>query len=493
MAAPIIILHPPELEPPNSTELLPPPSDPMSVARVLLEELREDGETLMRRWRGGWWRYEGPHWAEAEDTAIRKWIYERLEHVQFNAFNPKTGQVELKPWRPNRSKVADLLDAMQSIVHLRETVNTPSWLDTGEPAGQYIACANGLLDVTDQTLWPATPRYFGLVSVPFDYDPAVGAPVEWLRFLNKLWPANKDGSSADEVRALQEWFGYVLSGRMDLQKILLLIGPTRSGKGTIARILSRLMGVGNVAAPTLASLGTNFGLQPLLGRSLAIVGDARLGRDGQHQVVERLLSISGEDMLTVDRKNREAWSGKIPARFMILSNELPRFGDASGAIANRFIVLTMEQSFLGREDPGLEDRIAVELPAILKWALAGLVRLQTQGRITVPARSKDTIDALADLVSPISAFVREACETGRDEDGSERAAVIADLYKQWSAWCTENGHHSSSVQKFSSDLRSVLPSLRVFKPHGERRSFGGIGISSEWLTRPREQHEGWRY
>ena len=90
---------------------------------------------------------------------------------------------------------------------------------------------------------------------------------------------------------------YVISGRLDLHKILLLIGPTRAGKGVIARVLKALVGRGNYAGPTLASLGTNFGLSPLIGKPLAIISDARLGGANVHQVVERLLSVSGEDML----------------------------------------------------------------------------------------------------------------------------------------------------------------------------------------------------
>jgi putative DNA primase/helicase len=57
-------------------------------------------------------------------------------------------------------------------------------------------------------------------------------------------------------------------------------------------------------------------------------------------VVERLLSITGEDTLTIDRKYREPWTGRLPTRFMILTNELPRFSDSSGALASRFVVST---------------------------------------------------------------------------------------------------------------------------------------------------------
>jgi putative DNA primase/helicase len=133
--------------------------------------------------------------------------------------------------------------------------------------------------------------------VPFAYDPAAPEPTKWLAFLQELWP-----DDPESIAVLQEFFGYVLSGRTDLHKILLTIGPTRSGKGTIARILERLLGKPNVAAPTLASLGTNFGLAPLLGKPPAVVSDARLAGPNVHQVVERLLSISGEDLLKIDRK-----------------------------------------------------------------------------------------------------------------------------------------------------------------------------------------------
>ena len=46
----------------------------------------------------------------------------------------------------------------------------------------------------------------------------------------------------DAIDVLGEWFGYVISGRLDLHKILLMVGPTRGGKGAIARVLTALIG-----------------------------------------------------------------------------------------------------------------------------------------------------------------------------------------------------------------------------------------------------------
>jgi putative DNA primase/helicase len=268
----------------------------------------------------------------------------------------------------------------------------------------------------------------------------------------------------------------VLSGRTDMHKILLLVGPLRGGKGTIARVLKDLVGKGNYAGPTLASLGTNFGMAPLIGKPLAIVSDARLGGVNTHQVVERLLSISGEDMLTIDVKYKEQWTGTLPTRFVLISNELPRFGDASGAIATRFIALVLTQSWLGHENTKLTAELREELPGILSWALDGLDRLNTEGRFTEPESSVDAMVALRDLVSPVSAFVRERCTIGPHE------ISVKDLYGAWKIWAEDNGHRTGSSSTFGRDLRAAQSHIRVHRPRGDEdhrdRHYMGITLAS---------------
>ena len=75
--------------------------------------------------------------------------------------------------------------------------------------------------------------------------------------------------------------------------------------------------------------------------------------------------------MTVDRKFRDGWTGRLETRFLLLSNELPRLGDTSGALASRFIILLLRNSFFGKEDLGLTDRLMKEMPGILKWSLDG--------------------------------------------------------------------------------------------------------------------------
>jgi putative DNA primase/helicase len=468
---------------PDGARVLPPPSEPMKVARVLAGERYqlEDGTPTLRHWRGGWWEWRQSRWIEIEQRAARATAWHFTEHAVYEK-QDKNGNKSIEPWSPNRHKIADLLEAVAANVLLPESVNQPTWLDAGHD-GVIVACANGLLDVERRELVEHTPKFFNLTAVPFDYDPNASAPMVWFEFLDDLW-----GDDVESVNALQEWLGYVISGRLDLHKILLLVGPTRAGKGVIARTLTALVGGDNVAGPTLSSLSGDFGLAPLLGKPLAIVSDARLSGRNSQVVVERLLSISGEDSITVNRKYRDQWTGKLPSRFLVISNELPQLGDASAAIAGRFVTLLLTQSWYGNEDTTLEGRIHAELPGILNWALDGLARLERQGRFTKPASTDEAYITLQDLASPVGAFIRDLCAL---DIGHE--IPVDDLWKAWKAWAEDNGHRPGNVAVFGRNLRAAHPAIRRTRPRdGEERVPMYHGITRGRSRRGcREQRPHW--
>src|SRR5205823_3068327 len=131
-------------------------------------------------------------------------------------------------------------------------------------------------------------------------------------------------------------------------------------------------------------------------------------------VVERLLSISGEDPQTIDRKNLEPVTLKLPVRFVIMTNELPRLNDPSGALVGRLVVLRQTESWYGREDTNLTDKLMTELPSILRWSITGWGRLYGRGHFIEPDSGRNIVRDLEDLSSPIGAFIRECCNVGQE-------------------------------------------------------------------------------
>ena len=72
-------------------------------------------------------------------------------------------------------------------------------------------------------------------------------------------------------------------------------------------------------------------------------------------------------------------------------------------------MLILRNSFYGKEDHELTDKLAMELPGILNWSLRGLDRLRARGYFRMPQSSTDAIHQLEDLASPITAFLRDWC------------------------------------------------------------------------------------
>ncbi len=430
-------------------------------------------QPLHVRWNGNFLRFERDRYTLIEDEVMRADLtnfvqreFERHAAEQLERHDNEPVGDDGKPKPAPRAKkvkgalVNDVVQHMAAVSLIPGYTPQPSWL-RNKPMGfdprETIVAKNGIINLRKLVsgdpcyLLPHTPDYFSTNCLPFEFNESAPEPVQWLRFLRDLWP-----NDPESIQCLQEWMGLFLVSDTRAQKILLIVGPRRSGKGTIGRIIRALIGESNVAGPTLAGLATNFGLWPLLGKQVAIISDARLSSKTDVAIVaERLLSISGEDGITIDRKNLPPVTTTLWTRFVLMTNELLRLTDASNALAGRFVILRMTNSFFGQEDHGLTERLMSELPSILTWAIAGWQRLTENGRFTIPESSQDLVTQMEDSASPVGAFVRECCDLGMTNEVDK-----SELFNAWREWCASEGQtHPGISAQFAINLRAVVPNL----------------------------------
>ena len=446
------------------------PRNPLPSARALVAARFMDHDLrTMHRHRDTFWQFTGSYYRQADDEEVRRAAWLFLETaMQIDA------KGNAQPFKPTQARVSDVIDAVKAVSALDPTISPPAWLDGDNgnpPATEFLAVANGLLHLPTCKIHQPTPAFFGLSASEVELDPAAPVPRRWQAFLSEVF-----GADQEAIEALQDWIGYVLATNTSQQKVLLMVGPKRSGKGTIARVLKALLGRDSVAGPTLASLASNFGLEPLIGKPLAIISDARIGGRSDHAAIaERLLSISGEDALTIDRKFRPAWHGTLPTRFMILTNQLPYLADSSGALTSRFIILQLKNTFFGREDPGLSKVLMEELPGILNWALVGYDRLRARGQFIQPESAREALEDLEALSSPVKTFVEECCCLGPGLQASINA-----VFSAWTDWCAASGRRETGTkQGFGRDLRSAYPGITTRQPGGggnRARVYQGIAV-----------------
>jgi hypothetical protein len=171
-------------------------------------------------------RFNGVNWEVIERAAIRRNVYEYLEPRKVSVTRGDT--TEILPFKPTHRDVDGVIDALKAAAY--SPVRSPAW--TGDTANlpdpaQLIVATNGVFTLGHtgaEKVCDPTPRLFTLNSLDYGFLTTAAPPLKWLAFLADIFDDDQQ-----QIELLQEWFGYVLTADTRLQKMLLLIGPPRSG------------------------------------------------------------------------------------------------------------------------------------------------------------------------------------------------------------------------------------------------------------------------
>ena len=450
-------------------------SGAMNHARTFLDGFftSEEGYSLVH-YADEFYIYVGTHYEVIEEATIRSKLYAFLDKCK------KPAKQGLAAFNPSPATVSAGLDAIKSIVHLPNHPNTkpPIWLEgyaqSKPQSSKLISLMNGIFHLEDSILLPHSLGFFTQNSLPFAYNPSAQCPV-WMSFLSSVWPNDQES-----VDALQEMFGYILSGDTRQQKFFNIIGPRRSGKGTINKVLVALLGQHNTVAPELGELCDTFGLQPWLGKLLASFTDARAPERNRSAVVSQLLRIVGGDTITVNRKNKDAWNGYLPTRLVVYSNEVLHLTENSNALTGRMIVFKMTKTFMDKEDTELANKLEKELSGIFNWAMEGLARrLERGGHFLQPSTGKEYLDLMAELGNPMKPFADDALEF------DPLATTLKDeVFACWKHWALKKsmspGTEQAFKRRFLASTQERYVEARQIQVNGERSQvYTGIKLNAK--------------
>jgi putative DNA primase/helicase len=192
--------------------------------------------------------------------------------------------------------------------------------------------------------------------------------------------------------------------------------------------------------------------------------------------VERILSITGEDPVSVNRKNKSLLTIRLPLRFLLVSNELPKMQDESGALRTRMLMLRLRKTVdEARRDNRLTEKLIAELPGILNWALDGLARVSSRRAFAQPKSAEEDLDLMANLSSPTKAFLEECCHVDPMATISKK-----DLFQLWRTWCEKTNTMPGNETHFARNLYATVADIRAAKPYVDGKRvphYSGIRIS----------------
>lgn len=339
----------------------------------------------------------------------------------------------------------------------------------------FVFFANGVLHTAASLLQPHDPGYRNSRTLSVDYDPSSQC-VRW-----QSWLADIFRSEPERATLLQEMIGWTLCrDHLGIEKAMILIGPPRSGKGTIIKVIRALLG-GGAGAFALPTLDDNKVLSGLRSQNVSIDSDtASPGRNNARQVGGLFKTISSNEPVPVALLYTQTpWQGSLNCKLLLASNSIPTLFDDSGAVANRWVPLSFDRSFLDHEQIDLADQLLAELPGIAAWAVQGLQRLMNNGRFTLPQSSRDELGNMLISGSPVELYISDRLAIGSDLRCTE-----TELWHDYSKWWVEQGFEGMKRRDFMKSLEDALRGRGVQRKAGIRvgesiyRGFSGVALNT---------------
>jgi P4 family phage/plasmid primase-like protien len=340
-----------------------------------------------------------------------------------------------------------------------------------------IALANGTLNLLTREFSDWHPEQFLRRKLAASYDAAATAP-HFQKFMDVLFEDRAKAERGPLIELVQEFFGASLCVQLlarEQRRALFAVGPSRTGKTELARILTRLVGK-PVASPTVGEISDRFGLQCFYGAQAWIRDDAV--NEGDRLDPQKFKTIVTGEAIDIARKNQTAVRVELQIPILLTCNSLPTSRDASDAVFNRSLVLDLNavvseaDAVRHRRQLGIPEETKLgnwlfdqEGPGILNWALDGLSRLRKRGAFRLPAPVTSSIQRFKDESNAVAEFARTLLVPSPNTK-VERA----DLLCAFHGWLREEVGDDARVH----GARWLIPKLRSACPWAVPRKIMGI-------------------
>ena len=308
----------------------------------LIRFVPDKGEFIVKN--GALWRFD--HKAHRVDGLVREFLDQQV-----------TADAR---WKGSLSTVRNI----RGMVELDQTLHVPmaqidarEWL-LGTPSGPFSI-------VKQKVIRPKQGTYITHSTSVFpDFD----APrPRWDRFLRQMFDGDDEAS-----QFIQRWSGYLLTGSVREQALLLLYGPGGNGKSVLINTLATILGSYHKEAAPETFVESNArahetAMAHIAGARFVTAGETDQGSGWNEATMKR--AVSG-DWVTARFLYKNPFTYRPTYKIWIGTNHLPRLKSVGHAMRRRLHIVHL--NFVPkRPDPDLESKLGEEHAAILAWMIEG--------------------------------------------------------------------------------------------------------------------------
>ena len=413
----------------------------------------------------GWHAWDGARWAaDTGDRHAKQAVIRAVRQARLDAARMRSNKDRDDLWCDAKS--CETATGVRGVLEIAAALPPLSALAPELDQGvSLLNTPRETLDLRTGAVRPCDPKDRLTKATGCVYDPDASSDT-WEEFLAATLPD-------EEVRRfLQRVVGLSLVGRVIEHVLPILTGSGRNGKGTFVRTVASALG--DYAIETEPDLfmardrAHPTGLLDLRGVRFATCQETDAGRRLDVAVVKRL---TGGDTIRARRMRQDYIEFTPSHQPFLITNHLPKVPADDPALWARLLVVPFDQSFLGREDRGLEERLSNDLPAVLAWAVAGWVDYQRLGSLDPPESVTAATSSYRLNNDHLAQFFEDRCLLN-----PHMHVMSSALWSEWEAWCTASNIRPGTNRTFKADLEAH-GIIHERSMHGVR--YRGIGLAGE--------------
>lgn len=332
------------------------------------------------------------------------------------------------------------------------------------PNPSLLAFINGIYDVKQGHLLKPSPELQARYAINLPYEER-DCPI-WKKVL-------EEDLEQELIPILQEALGYVIGGPQ-LEKLIVFLGSGRNGKSTILNAFIGILGAENVSNFSISQITEASGqkIPPMANKIANLCTDSGnfIGK-GDEGALKAY--ASGEPLMAKPLYRQPFLTQNYP-RSIIAMNSLPATSDISDGYFRRFLIIPFNKQIPeDKVDISLDSKLRSEYIGIMHWILEGASRLCKQGRFTDSPLLKQAQEDYRKDADPVALYLDEKEIVATDS----MRIKVAEAYRAFMEWCSENGYRQMTQKTFSNRLRAMK--IKVEKKSGDMCAYMGNPFSDE--------------
>jgi putative DNA primase/helicase len=278
-------------------------------------------------------------------------------------------------------------------------------------------------------------------QLQFKYDKDATAP-KFKAYLDRVLPEQ------ELQNIVAEFFGYVFTRNLKLEKALLPYGTGANGKSVLFDVMNGLLGRENTANFSLSDLMEEHNRAQIAHKLLNYGSEinAALTRD----ILKNLISC---EPIMARLKYGNSFLMENYAKLCFNCNELPKDVEQTEAYFRRFLIIPFRVTLPGSEwvVDLAQQIIKEELAGVFNWVLDGLKRLLKHKKFTQSEIVKEMIATYKRESDSVACFLRDE-NWGQDPHNPDHTETLKRVHLSYQTYCREAGHKPLGRNNFKKRL-----------------------------------------